>query len=96
MPLDLIPTVFDNLHICLVTVCYFFVLLSIYALSVLDLYLQIYVIYRFFSFFLRFRHEGLGGFYKGLVPNLIRVVPATAITFVTYEKVSHFIKQLRD
>merc|ERR1711978_233255 len=43
-----------------------------------------------------FRHEGLGGFYKGLVPNLIRVVPATAITFVTYEKVSHFIKQLRD
>jgi len=35
-----------------------------------------------------FRNEGFSGFYKGLTPNLMRVVPATAITFVTYEKVS--------
>uniref|UniRef100_A0A069DSI1 Solute carrier family 25 member 32 n=1 Tax=Panstrongylus megistus TaxID=65343 RepID=A0A069DSI1_9HEMI len=33
------------------------------------------------------RHEGIRGFYKGLSPNLTRVVPATMITFVTYENV---------
>ncbi|KAF0292370.1 Mitochondrial folate transporter/carrier [Amphibalanus amphitrite] len=32
--------------------------------------------------------EGWRGFYKGLAPNLTRVVPATAITFVVYETVS--------
>ncbi|XP_045447187.1 mitochondrial folate transporter/carrier [Melitaea cinxia] len=37
------------------------------------------------------RHEGWRGFYKGLKPNLIRVVPATMITFLTYENVSHFM-----
>ena len=31
------------------------------------------------------RHEGLLGFYKGLGPNLLRVVPSTCITFVVYE-----------
>ncbi|THD21166.1 hypothetical protein D915_008208 [Fasciola hepatica] len=29
--------------------------------------------------------EGLVGFYKGILPNLLRVVPACAITFVIYE-----------
>ena len=29
--------------------------------------------------------EGVKGFYKGLSPNLLRVVPATMITFVVYE-----------
>ena len=29
------------------------------------------------------RLEGLLGFYKGLVPNLLRVVPSSTITFVT-------------
>ena len=38
-----------------------------------------------------FRYEGPLGFYKGLKPNLMRVVPATAITFVVYEQVSHFL-----
>ncbi|KAF2356904.1 Mitochondrial substrate/solute carrier [Trinorchestia longiramus] len=33
------------------------------------------------------RHHGVRGFYRGLVPNLLRVVPATAITFVVYEKI---------
>ncbi|XP_032529032.1 solute carrier family 25 member 32 [Danaus plexippus] len=37
------------------------------------------------------RHEGLLGFYKGLKPNLVRVIPATMITFLTYENVSHFM-----
>ncbi|XP_064597511.1 solute carrier family 25 member 32-like isoform X2 [Liolophura sinensis] len=31
------------------------------------------------------RYEGVRGFYKGLVPNLLRVVPACCITFVVYE-----------
>ena len=33
--------------------------------------------------------EGLRGFYKGLSPNLLRVVPATMLTFVVYENISH-------
>jgi len=35
--------------------------------------------------------EGVQGFYKGLAPNLLRVVPATMITFLVYENVSHFL-----
>ena len=31
--------------------------------------------------------EGLGGFYKGIAPNIVRVLPATCITFGVYEKV---------
>ncbi|CAI9719492.1 folate transporter carrier-like isoform X2 [Octopus vulgaris] len=31
------------------------------------------------------RHEGVYGFYKGLVPNLVRVTPACCITFLVYE-----------
>jgi solute carrier family 25 folate transporter 32 len=34
------------------------------------------------------KREGLGGFYKGLVPNLIRVVPSSAITLAVYEGLS--------
>uniref|UniRef100_A0A8D0E7U8 Solute carrier family 25 member 32 n=1 Tax=Salvator merianae TaxID=96440 RepID=A0A8D0E7U8_SALMN len=34
------------------------------------------------------RKEGVHGFYKGIVPNIIRVTPACCITFVVYEKVS--------
>lgn len=37
------------------------------------------------------KYEGLKGFYKGLLPSLVRVVPATMITFVTYENISHFL-----
>ncbi|KAM8847123.1 solute carrier family 25 member 32-like [Synchiropus picturatus] len=37
------------------------------------------------------RNEGMVGFYKGMVPNLIRVTPACCITFVVYENVSHFL-----
>lgn len=35
--------------------------------------------------------EGWRGFYKGLGTNLLRVTPATMITFVTYENISHFL-----
>ncbi|XP_070533962.1 solute carrier family 25 member 32-like [Ptychodera flava] len=35
------------------------------------------------------KYEGAKGFYKGLVPNLLRVTPATCITFVVYEKMKY-------
>jgi len=38
-----------------------------------------------------YNHEGLIGFYKGLTPNLLRVVPATMITFVVYENMSSYL-----
>ena len=31
--------------------------------------------------------EGLSGFYKGLGPNLLRVVPSSCVTFLVYENV---------
>lgn len=37
------------------------------------------------------RNEGAVGFYKGIVPNLIRVTPACCITFLVYENVSRFL-----
>jgi len=33
------------------------------------------------------RNEGAVGFYKGLLPNLLRVVPSTCVTFLVYENV---------
>lgn len=30
-------------------------------------------------------HEGIKGFYKGLAPNLLRVMPSTWVTFLVYE-----------
>ena len=32
-----------------------------------------------------FEREGVGGFYKGMLPNMLKVAPLVAITFVTYE-----------
>jgi len=32
-----------------------------------------------------FKHEGAAGFYKGLTPALLRVVPSSALTLLTYE-----------
>ncbi|XP_031332085.1 mitochondrial folate transporter/carrier-like [Photinus pyralis] len=37
------------------------------------------------------KYERWRGFYKGLGTNLLRVTPATMITFLTYENVSHFL-----
>jgi len=42
------------------------------------------------------RHEGLVGFYKGLLPNLIRVVPSTCVTFLVYENVRWGLPRLFD
>ncbi|KEF61601.1 uncharacterized protein A1O9_03169 [Exophiala aquamarina CBS 119918] len=33
------------------------------------------------------RNEGIVGYYKGLFPNLLRVVPSTCVTFLVYENV---------
>ncbi|XP_030756717.1 mitochondrial folate transporter/carrier-like [Sitophilus oryzae] len=37
------------------------------------------------------KFEGWRGFYKGMGTNLLRVTPATMITFVTYENISHML-----
>ena len=42
-----------------------------------------------------FRDESIRGFYKGLPPSLLRVVPATAITFSVYEHAHHFLADFR-
>eukprot|EP01125_Pyxidicula_operculata_P007999 TRINITY_DN2697_c0_g1_i1.p1 TRINITY_DN2697_c0_g1~~TRINITY_DN2697_c0_g1_i1.p1 ORF type:complete len:237 (-),score=26.59 TRINITY_DN2697_c0_g1_i1:96-806(-) len=34
------------------------------------------------------KEEGVRGMYKGLLPNLLKVIPSTAITFVVYENVN--------
>eukprot|EP00128_Syssomonas_multiformis_P007118 Colp12_sorted_trinity150504_noHs@10768 len=39
------------------------------------------------------RREGFQGFYRGLGPQSIRVLPATCITFVVYEKLSTYLKE---
>lgn len=41
-------------------------------------------------------YEGWRGFYKGLGANLLRVTPATMITFVTYENITHLLLPDRD
>ncbi|XP_061337622.1 calcium-dependent mitochondrial ATP-magnesium/phosphate carrier protein 2-like isoform X2 [Gastrolobium bilobum] len=37
------------------------------------------------AFWKTFQHEGFRGFYKGLLPNLLKVVPAASITYMVYE-----------
>jgi solute carrier family 25 folate transporter 32 len=38
------------------------------------------------------RQEGIKGFYKGLTPNLLRVLPSTWVTFLAYEKTRLFLQ----
>lgn len=40
------------------------------------------------------REEGWRGFYKGLGPNVIRVMPATWVTFLVYENVRYYLPRL--
>ncbi|PNS17566.1 hypothetical protein CAC42_8109 [Sphaceloma murrayae] len=37
------------------------------------------------------KHEGFGGFYRGLGPNLIRVLPSTCVTFLVYENTKFYL-----
>ena len=43
---------------------------------------------------LTYAQEGLRGFYKGLAPNLVRILPGTCVTFVVYENVSWGLRSL--
>lgn len=40
------------------------------------------------------RKEGLSGFYKGLGPNLLRVLPSTWVTFLVYENTKIYLPKL--
>ena len=40
------------------------------------------------------KQEGLPGFYKGLGPNLLRVVPSTCVTFLVYENVKFYLPRI--
>ncbi|KAI8834763.1 mitochondrial carrier domain-containing protein [Chytriomyces cf. hyalinus JEL632] len=39
-----------------------------------------------------YRNEKIGGFYKGMGPNLIRILPGSALTFVVHESASKFCR----
>uniref|UniRef100_A0A5K3EG87 Mitochondrial folate transporter/carrier n=1 Tax=Mesocestoides corti TaxID=53468 RepID=A0A5K3EG87_MESCO len=41
-----------------------------------------------------FRYEGVFGFYKGLLPNILRTAPACGLTFVVYENCYKCLKAL--
>lgn len=38
------------------------------------------------------RREGAAGLYKGLVPNVLRVMPQAAITFLVYEQIMRLLE----
>jgi solute carrier family 25 folate transporter 32 len=40
--------------------------------------------------------EGIAGFYKGLGPNLLRVLPSTWVTFLVYENTKRFMPKLAE
>lgn len=40
------------------------------------------------------RREGVQGFYKGLGPNIVRVLPSTCVTFLVYENTKFFLPRL--
>ena len=40
------------------------------------------------------KEEGVPGFYRGLVPGVIRVMPATWVTFLVYENVKYHLSSL--
>jgi len=41
-----------------------------------------------------FRREGIKGYYKGLYPNLLKVVPQTCIIMTVIENVKKFLQNL--
>lgn len=40
------------------------------------------------------KREGVRGFYKGLGPSLVRVLPSTSVTFLVYENVKFYLGQV--
>ncbi|KAF2463701.1 uncharacterized protein BDR25DRAFT_329522 [Lindgomyces ingoldianus] len=43
-----------------------------------------------------YRNEGFLAFYKGVIPNTVRVVPTTIVTFVVYENTKKYLPQFFD
>lgn len=43
-----------------------------------------------------FRKEGVQGFYKGVVPNVVRVLPSTCVTFLVYENVKFYFPRMME
>jgi len=41
-----------------------------------------------------FRREGIAGFYKGLGPNIVRVLPSTCVTFLVYENMKFYLPRM--
>jgi len=41
-----------------------------------------------------YRFEGIRGFYKGLIANILRVTPSAALTLVVYEKINRRLTDL--
>ncbi|KAH7318542.1 putative mitochondrial folate carrier protein Flx1 [Stachybotrys elegans] len=39
------------------------------------------------------KEEGVPGFYRGVVPGVVRVMPSTWVTFLVYENVKHYLPQ---
>jgi solute carrier family 25 folate transporter 32 len=37
------------------------------------------------------REEGVRGFYRGVMPGVVRVLPATWVTFLVYENVKYYL-----
>jgi solute carrier family 25 folate transporter 32 len=37
------------------------------------------------------REEGVRGFYRGMMPGVVRVLPATWVTFLVYENVKYYL-----
>jgi len=42
------------------------------------------------------RREGSRGFYKGLGPNIVRVLPSTCVTFLVYENTRYYLPRLSE
>lgn len=41
-----------------------------------------------------YAREGLKGFYKGLIPSLVKVVPAVSLSYICYEQAKKQLKIL--
>ncbi|BFG27218.1 hypothetical protein CerSpe_134930 [Prunus speciosa] len=59
----------------------------VYPLQVVRTRMQAHTAYKGMGDVFRrtFQHEGLRGFYKGIFPNLLKVVPSASITYMVYE-----------
>ncbi|KAH9910092.1 mitochondrial carrier domain-containing protein [Xylariomycetidae sp. FL2044] len=42
------------------------------------------------------KEEGLRGFYRGIIPGIVRVMPATWVTFLVYENVKSYLPERKD